>query len=683
MVLRHIALVSETPVIAAAEVARVAAALQRQVTRDLGPLWGIDATVSYFPSLEDVPMGYWPIIVTLRDLGEAAGVHLDDHGQPYALVEATEAWSLAASHECIEMLVDPSGNRLVACQLPGDSSKRVEILVEACDPCQDEAHGYTIDDGVLVSDFCTPAYYEPGAGPGVRYSYRGTITAARQVLRDGYLTWHDPVTDEWFQQRGPSEDSQPASLGKLARGDRSLRGMINAVTPDHLKPVTGAKLSLAVREAATQASQASRARAQRLSAVVSSLGRAPFAAPSAEAPAAKSPAEVADAIRASVEKIARRPELPQQARVVAALQSALSRVGHELEAPLALPADPEGEYHLALVKAALAAPRVEVDPRLQQDLIGFHQYEDLDIRWVGTVWEDIVKSKVPFPPPTRPEALIVDIPDTVSIALAGDWGTGDESSKRIAREMAKLEPQITIHLGDVYYTGSPADETRTLIADWPAGSLGSFTLNSNHEMYGGAQGYFGTALTHPKFKQQRGYSYFALRNEGWIILGLDTAYAATHFYDQGALNEQQKQWLDQLVRGGHIGERNVIVLSHHQGRELDGRYVKPLWDDVCNSLGQAPHYWYWGHVHGVGVFKPVTIGTGDSAVEFKGRLVGHGGVPYGPDQKSEAVEWLETELAGDHEIPKRALNGFALITLGEDGLDEKLYSEHGLLRWQT
>src|SRR4051812_19743148 len=114
MLTHHIALVPEVAGGYGSELARVGAALQKQVTRDLAPLWGVSATVDAFPQLEDVPVGYWPIIVTPRELGIEAGLHLDLTGQPYALVQMVPGWSLAASHECVEMLVDPFGNRTVA-----------------------------------------------------------------------------------------------------------------------------------------------------------------------------------------------------------------------------------------------------------------------------------------------------------------------------------------------------------------------------------------------------------------------------------------------------------------------------------------------------------------------------------------------------------------------------------------
>ena len=108
MLTYHLALVSQTPAVPAESVMEVAAALQRQITRDFAPSWGVAATVEPFPRLDQVPAGYWPLI--LRDdltSQTAVGLHLDDHGQPVALIQANNVWSLTASHEALEMLADP------------------------------------------------------------------------------------------------------------------------------------------------------------------------------------------------------------------------------------------------------------------------------------------------------------------------------------------------------------------------------------------------------------------------------------------------------------------------------------------------------------------------------------------------------------------------------------------------
>jgi hypothetical protein len=230
VLIRQVALVPEGVNVELAEIVRVAAALQKQVARDFTPIWDIPATVDGFARLEDVPLGYWPVLV-VRDVAGAAGVHLDRNGQPFALVEAGDSWSLTASHEILEMLADPFGNRLVASASPDPEQGRVEILVEVCDPPEDAEFAYLVN-GVLVSDFYTPQYFDPVKRPEAIYDFTGAITAPREVLRGGYLSWHNPVDDHWYQETF-FDGTRPGfrDLGVLSRGSGSLRAMIDAQTP--------------------------------------------------------------------------------------------------------------------------------------------------------------------------------------------------------------------------------------------------------------------------------------------------------------------------------------------------------------------------------------------------------------------------------------------------------------------
>lgn len=229
----YLALVSDIKEVDVAETTEVAAALQKQVTRDFGPIWGVSAVVSAFGRLEDVPLGYWPIVLQ-ADIGYdgAAGIHLDRNHQPFALVEYSKNWSLTASHETCEILADPYGNRLVASdsinpKRPG----RVEYLVEVSDPSEDAKFAYSIN-GILVSDFYTPRYFDPKASTGVQYSFTGSIKKPRQVLRGGYLSWHDPINDHWYQAQWFSGSKMKiADLGKLKmKKGQSLRAALDRLT---------------------------------------------------------------------------------------------------------------------------------------------------------------------------------------------------------------------------------------------------------------------------------------------------------------------------------------------------------------------------------------------------------------------------------------------------------------------
>jgi hypothetical protein len=224
--MRQIGLVCESELIARGDVSKVAAALQKQAARDLSPIWEISATVDVFDKLEDVPVGYWSVIVR-DDIDDpsAAGIHEDENGQPFALVTASSdinVWSITASHEALEMLVDPSGNRLVG----ADSKlqkRRVNYLVEVCDPSEAAKNAYSCN-GILVSDFYTPHYFDPVTAGGVRYSFAGAIKEPLQVLQGGYLSWQDPQSNSWWQETwfdgaSPKIVKLPPTISSKANGN--------------------------------------------------------------------------------------------------------------------------------------------------------------------------------------------------------------------------------------------------------------------------------------------------------------------------------------------------------------------------------------------------------------------------------------------------------------------------------
>lgn len=211
---------------------RVAAALQVQLTRDFTPVWGTPAVVSAFESLEDVPPASIPLLIVKPGTLEPRfhGFHVTEGDQAIALIEGGPGWSLAASHELLEMVCDPAGERKV----PGESLKdsadsseltplarryrapqgEVSYLVEVSDPCQSEEFAYTID-GVLVSDFVTPRYYDPQGTSGGSYSFTGAVKKPLQVLSGGYITWYTSIKGApiWQAHR---DDDDKLSVGPLA-----------------------------------------------------------------------------------------------------------------------------------------------------------------------------------------------------------------------------------------------------------------------------------------------------------------------------------------------------------------------------------------------------------------------------------------------------------------------------------
>jgi hypothetical protein len=353
----------------------------------------------------------------------------------------------------------------------------------------------------------------------------------------------------------------------------------------------------------------------------------------------------------------------------------------------------------------LAAPlkpaTIEINVGSDGQILGTGKYQELDPRWelvAGTVWLENLLHKHSFPKGTPP---ILQMADTVSIAMVGDFGTGnfgsgDSPSTKIAKFIPSLSPDYTIHLGDVYYAGTSGEETSNLISVWPQGAKGSFTLNSNHEMYSAGGPYFNEAVGGPVFNKpqsqsQSPYSFFALENTNWIMVGLDSAYYSNvlTLYLNGTLGtgNAQIQFLQQIAQRG----KKVIVLTHHNGLPIPGDPAKSnppgaplqLYTDVMNAFaGQAaPAYWYYGHEHIAAAYPPLANGT-------LCRCLGHGALPWGLASDLQAAEaagnvaWFEKCNAGDQDDTLRVYNGFVSLQFDGPDLTETFYDETGRVAWR-
>lgn len=258
----------------------VAAALNIQVMRDLPQFWNVKATVSYLPHASKLPAGIWPVRLVHKLPPGEGGVHMDEHNQPYSLVIAnpgSDEWTIDASHETLEMLVDPYGNRLqtsTAIAIDGskgvkDTTGQFNYLVEACDPCEADEFAYSIQ-GVAVSDFITPHFYDPETTPGTRYSFTGAIKAPRQLLKGGYISFINLEQNEWEQilwvNPGPP---QPNDLGPAPAG-QSLRVWVDANMEEYKKKTKfkrkpNAALMKETKEHRAKISKVAVARAERYS----------------------------------------------------------------------------------------------------------------------------------------------------------------------------------------------------------------------------------------------------------------------------------------------------------------------------------------------------------------------------------------------------------------------------------
>ena len=277
----------------------------------------------------------------------------------------------------------------------------------------------------------------------------------------------------------------------------------------------------------------------------------------------------------------------------------------------------------------------------------------------------------------------------IRIALAGDWGTGTDEAAEVAALIEAWRPHYSIHLGDLYYVGDPAEVGANFLGlanpgdqfapcKWPLGSEGSFALNGNHEMYALGYGYFDHLP--PKLglrgapRGQRA-SYFCLENDHWRIIGLDTAYDCLGaplierlFPPDCAPPRELVDWLRDVVKPMSDDPRGIVILSHHPYvSRFDHCYPEPA-RQLAEFLRQ-PVLWLWGHEHLLAIYREAAI---DGGVTAFGRCIGHGGMPVDLPPKTPRnnfeVEFVDDRVYPNDEDLVVGFNGFARMTLRDDKL---------------
>lgn len=333
-------------------------------------------------------------------------------------------------------------------------------------------------------------------------------------------------------------------------------------------------------------------------------------------------------------------------------------------------------------------------------IYGFAKYEQMDPNWTLCLSEYLahylLDDFADFG--STPAQINAGSGSQISIALFGDWGTGNYPTgpaSSVMNAITELNPDYIIHLGDVYYAGTSDEEQSNLLNMWPGSYQGkSFTLNSNHEMYDGAHGYFETALANSIFSAQQQTSYFTINYDKWTILGLDSAYWSTSplimngSISEAGSSEPGANAQPQFIQTLGLAPENVIVLTHHNAIEYDGSKIvsdefgNDLWKQVTGALGGEPGSWYWGHVHNGIVYPNPTFTKNNSYY----RCVGHGAIPFGnawglqQAPSTQVTAYADTPNPGAS--PIRVMNGFTLLTITARGqVTETFYDQDGKVTW--
>ena len=315
---------------------------------------------------------------------------------------------------------------------------------------------------------------------------------------------------------------------------------------------------------------------------------------------------------------------------------------------------------LALVQSAMEEQLAEPTSR---------HFNRRDPKWLSVLYHRLrtrARGKAPFPEHQQPEDFRFDLPERGTIALVSDWGTGNVHAAAVAQQISARNPDHVVHLGDVYYSGTPREVQRNFLDMWR--SYGPpharyWALNANHDMYSGGYGYFQHLL--PAFGQPA--SYFNMQNRFWRLVGLDSAYVNHNF------NTPQMAWLE----GQLAGDARTVLLTHHHLLSPFRKRGNALeeWLDPYLTDGRI-YGWIWGHEHHLIEFA-----------DYRGvkcRCIGHGSLPYVPPDRrrvrhpADIVRW---ETRPSPLQPSRGIHGFALLTFDGPSLQVEYVDEAGGTAW--
>jgi hypothetical protein len=219
-------------------------ALQVQASEHFAAAWGIDARLSFVPSNSTKGwQGKWNLIILdTSDEAGALGYHdLTPEGLPVGKVFAKTdqqygaAWSVTASHELTEMMLDPFVNLTVM-----DPRRQVFVAYEAADAVEADDLGYRVN-GVLLSDFVLPPFFDPQAlgRKGAQFSWMGHVAAPFALAPGGYESMFVPGHG-WTQHTAREGGALPGDRPKVgSRRERRVAAFESGLSAWNRSPADG------------------------------------------------------------------------------------------------------------------------------------------------------------------------------------------------------------------------------------------------------------------------------------------------------------------------------------------------------------------------------------------------------------------------------------------------------------
>lgn len=149
-------------------------AIAVQLVRDVAPVWGLVPAVEYCPT-GVTGKGIPCVISDIPDVPNAGGYH-DTTGIKVFAIDGMD-WRVTLSHETLELLTDPGANRWA------DGPNGDDYAIETCDATEGDTY---LIDGIPVSNFLYPSFFDITAGADERLDHMGLIDKPFGMTRGGY-----------------------------------------------------------------------------------------------------------------------------------------------------------------------------------------------------------------------------------------------------------------------------------------------------------------------------------------------------------------------------------------------------------------------------------------------------------------------------------------------------------------
>lgn len=282
-------------------------------------------------------------------------------------------------------------------------------------------------------------------------------------------------------------------------------------------------------------------------------------------------------------------------------------------------------------KAALTQRMSDCDPQYQTAITQFLKFLKDD-------------GIVPYQKWVNKNDFVIEnrLETNATIGIVADWGTGEPEALEVLRQVKENhQPQVAIHLGDIYYAGTEHEVENYFYQPWkkilniPNSNILSLALPGNHDMYAGGKPFYDLLKKlHIDNKiNSTPASYFCLRNKDWQLIGLDTALHDRLIGGPTYLEDSEVEWLKDKF--DTAGDRGTILLSHHQlfsaNDRFEGKsYNEKFYEQVKGILGKTD-LWLWGHEHDLFVFEPFMN------LE-RGRCIGGSAFPVGNFELPQTVK---------------------------------------------